>query len=85
MLKPYTPYTNDQNLLDNFHKKPRRGKAAPLNMVLTTTGAAKAVSKALPSLEGKLTGNSVRVPTPNVSLAIMSLSPGKTYNSGRGE
>jgi glyceraldehyde 3-phosphate dehydrogenase len=67
-------YTNDQNLLDNFHKKPRRGKAAPLNMVLTTTGAAKAVSKALPSLEGKLTGNSVRVPTPNVSLAIMSLS-----------
>lgn len=71
-------YTNDQNLLDNFHKKPRRGKAAPLNMVLTTTGAAKAVSKALPSLEGKLTGNSVRVPTPNVSLAIMNLNLKKT-------
>jgi len=66
-------YTSDQNLLDNFHKKPRRGKGAATNMVLTTTGAAKAVAKILPHLEGKLTGNSVRVPTPNVSLAIMNL------------
>ena len=66
-------YTSDQNLLDNFHKKPRRGKGAATNMVLTTTGAAKAVAKVLPHLKGKLTGNSVRVPTPNVSLAIMNL------------
>ena len=66
-------YTNDQNLLDNFHKKPRRGRAAPLNMVLTSTGAATAVSKVLPHLKGLLTGNSVRVPTPNVSLVILNL------------
>ena len=67
-------YTNDQNLLDNFHKKPRRGKGAPTNMVLTTTGAASAVAKVIPELEGILTGNAVRVPTPNVSLAIMNLT-----------
>ena len=67
-------YTSDQNLLDNFHKKPRRGRAAAVNMVLTTTGAAKAVAKVLPHLDGKLTGNAVRVPTPDVSLAIMNLS-----------
>lgn len=67
-------YTSDQNLLDNFHKKPRRGRAAALNMVLTSTGAATAVAKVLPHLKGKLTGNSVRVPTPNVSLAIMVLT-----------
>ncbi|MCB0640179.1 MAG: glyceraldehyde-3-phosphate dehydrogenase [Phaeodactylibacter sp.] len=66
-------YTSDQNLLDNFHKKPRRGRGAPINMVLTSTGAAKAVEKVLPHLAGKLTGNSVRVPTPNVSLAILNL------------
>nr|MBP6186104.1 glyceraldehyde-3-phosphate dehydrogenase [Saprospiraceae bacterium] len=67
-------YTSDQNLLDNFHKKPRRGRAAAINMVLTSTGAATAVAKVLPHLKGKLTGNSVRVPTPNVSLAIMVLT-----------
>ena len=67
-------YTSDQNLLDNFHKKPRRGRAAALNMVITTTGAASAVAKVMPHLKGKLTGNSVRVPTPNVSLAIMVLT-----------
>ena len=67
-------YTSDQNLLDNFHKKPRRGRGAAINMVLTSTGAASAVSKVIPHLSGKLTGNAVRVPTPNVSLAIMSLS-----------
>ena len=66
-------YTNDQNLIDNFHKKPRRGRAAPLNMVITATGAAKAVAKALPELAGKLTGSAIRVPTPNVSLAVMNL------------
>ncbi len=57
-------YTNDQNLIDNFHKGERRGRSASLNMVLTSTGAAKAVAKALPELAGKLTGNSIRVPTP---------------------
>ena len=67
-------YTNDQNLIDNFHKGDRRGRGAPLNMVITSTGAVKAVAKALPELEGKLTGNAIRVPTPNVSLAILSLA-----------
>ena len=67
-------YTNDQNLIDNYHKGDRRGRAAGLNMVLTETGAAKAVAKALPELEGKLTGNAIRVPTPNVSMAILNLN-----------
>ena len=49
-------YTNDQNLIDNYHKSPRRGRSAPLNMVITSTGAAKAVAKALPELKGLLTG-----------------------------
>jgi len=66
-------FTNDQNLIDNYHKKDRRGRAATLNMVVTETGAAKAVAAALPELAGKLTGNAVRVPTPNVSLAILNL------------
>ncbi|MFZ4464004.1 MAG: glyceraldehyde-3-phosphate dehydrogenase [Bacteroidales bacterium] len=66
-------YTNDQNLLDNYHKKSRRGRSAPLNMVITETGAGSAASKAIPSLKGKLTSNAVRVPVPNVSLAILSL------------
>jgi len=67
-------YTNDQNLIDNYHSGERRGRSAPLNMVITETGAAKAVSKALPELEGKLTGNAIRVPTPNVSMAILNLN-----------
>lgn len=67
-------YTNDQNLIDNYHKADRRGRSAPLNMVITSTGAAKAVAKALPELKGKLTGNAIRVPTPNVSMAIMNLN-----------
>jgi glyceraldehyde 3-phosphate dehydrogenase len=67
-------YTNDQNLIDNYHKSPRRGRSAPLNMVISTTGAAKAVAKALPELAGLLTGNAIRVPTPNVSMAIMNLN-----------
>jgi len=67
-------YTNDQNLIDNYHKKERRGRSAPLNMVITETGAAKAVAKTLPELAGKLTGNAIRVPTPNVSLAILNLT-----------
>ena len=67
-------YTNDQNLLDNMHKKPRRGRSAAINMVITSTGAGKAVTKVIPSLSNKLTANAVRVPTPNGSLAIMNLS-----------
>lgn len=74
-------YTNDQNLLDNYHSGPRRGRAAPLNMVITETGAATAAAKALPSLAGKLTGNSIRVPTPNVSMAILNLTLGRETNS----
>ncbi|MBJ6751736.1 glyceraldehyde-3-phosphate dehydrogenase [Geomonas anaerohicana] len=69
-------YTNDQNLIDNYHKADRRGRSAPLNMVITETGAAKAVAKVLPELTGKLTGNAIRVPTPNVSLAILNLQLG---------
>ncbi|NQZ30035.1 MAG: glyceraldehyde-3-phosphate dehydrogenase [Oceanospirillaceae bacterium] len=67
-------FTNDQNLIDNYHKGDRRGRAATLNMVITETGAAKAVSKALPEMEGKLSGSSIRVPTPNVSIAILNLN-----------
>ncbi|BAC17818.1 glyceraldehyde-3-phosphate dehydrogenase, type I [Corynebacterium efficiens YS-314] len=67
-------FTNDQNLIDNFHKGSRRGRAAGLNMVLTETGAAKAVAKALPELAGKLTGNAIRVPTPDVSMAVLNLT-----------
>ena len=67
-------YTNDQNLIDNYHKSNRRGRGAPLNMVITETGAPSAVVKLLPELEGKLTGNAIRVPTPNVSLAILNLT-----------
>lgn len=70
-------YTNDQNLIDNFHKAERRGRSAPLNMVITSTGAAKAVAKVLPELAGKLTGNAIRVPTPNVSMAVMNLNLAK--------
>lgn len=69
-------YTNDQNLIDNFHKGERRGRSAALNMVITETGAATAVAKALPQLAGKLTGNAIRVPTPDVSLAILNLDLG---------
>tara|TARA_B100000927_G_C16456864_1_gene466198 strand:- start:20 stop:1459 length:1440 start_codon:yes stop_codon:yes gene_type:complete len=73
-LETVHAYTNDQNLLDNMHKKPRRGRSAAINMVITSTGAGKAVTKVIPSLNGKLTANAVRVPTPNVSLAILKLS-----------
>lgn len=66
-------YTNDQNLLDNMHKKPRRGRSAAVNMVITSTGAGNAVTKVIPNLKDKLTANAVRVPTPNGSLAILSL------------
>ncbi len=71
-------YTNDQNLIDNFHKKNRRGRGAPRKMVITETGASLAVTKLLPELDGKLTGNAIRVPTPNVSLVILNLTLNET-------
>lgn len=71
-------YTNDQNLLDNMHKKPRRGRSAAINMVITSTGAGSAVTKVIPELKDKLTANAVRVPTPNGSLAILSLELSKS-------
>lgn len=71
-------YTNDQNLLDNFHKKYRRGRSAPLNLVITETGAESAIAKVLPELKGKFTGNAIRVPTPNVSLAVLNLTLNNT-------
>jgi glyceraldehyde 3-phosphate dehydrogenase len=67
-------YTDDQNLHDNIHPKERRGRSAALNMVLTESNATSAVGKLLPELAGKLTGNSIRVPVPNVSMAILNLS-----------
>ncbi|MCP4498744.1 MAG: glyceraldehyde-3-phosphate dehydrogenase [Deltaproteobacteria bacterium] len=73
-LETVHSYTNDQNLIDNFHSADRRGRSAALNMVLTSTGAAKAVAKAYAPLDGKLTGNAIRVPTPNVSMAILMLA-----------
>ena len=72
-LETIHAYTNDQNLVDNMHKKYRRGRAAALNMVITETGAGNAVAKALPELKGKLTSNAIRVPVPNGSLAILNL------------
>ena len=66
-------YTNDQNLIDNYHKKARRGRSAALNLVITETGAGTAVGEILPELKGRITANAIRVPTPNVSLAIMRL------------
>ncbi|MEU2603053.1 glyceraldehyde-3-phosphate dehydrogenase, partial [Streptomyces hirsutus] len=70
-------FTNDQNLLDNYHKSERRGRSAPLNMVITETGAASAVAKALPDLDATITGSSIRVPVPNVSIAILNLQLGR--------
>jgi glyceraldehyde 3-phosphate dehydrogenase len=61
-------------------KKYRRGRAAALNMVITETGAGTAVAKALPSLEGKLTSNAIRVPVPNGSLVILNLEVSKDFN-----
>lgn len=79
-LETIHAYTNDQNLVDNMHKKYRRGRAAALNMVITETGAGSAVAKALPSLAGKLTSNAIRVPVPNGSLVVLNLEVNKTTN-----
>lgn len=72
-LETIHAYTNDQNLVDNMHSKYRRGRAAALNIVITETGAGKAVTKTIPSLEGKLTSNAIRVPVPNGSLVVLNL------------
>ncbi|MFJ4219492.1 glyceraldehyde-3-phosphate dehydrogenase [Curtobacterium luteum] len=69
-------FTNDQNLTDNHHPGPRRGRSAALNMVPTKTGAARAVAKAYPPLAGRLTGSAIRVPTPDVSIAVLTLTLG---------
>ncbi|MDO4778352.1 MAG: type I glyceraldehyde-3-phosphate dehydrogenase [Tissierellia bacterium] len=66
-------YTNDQNIHDNKHRDPRRARAAALSMIPTTTGAASAVAKVLPQVEGKLTGYAVRVPTPTVSVVDLTV------------
>ena len=67
-------YTNDQNILDvNHEKEVRRSRAAAINMIPTTTGAAKAIDRVLPQLRGKLHGQSVRVPTPDVSMLDLTV------------
>lgn len=65
-------YTNDQRTLDLPHKDLRRARAAALNMIPTSTGAAKAIGLVLPALKGKLDGTSIRVPTPNVSIVCLT-------------
>jgi glyceraldehyde 3-phosphate dehydrogenase len=74
-------YTNDQQLLDLPHKDLRRARAAALNMIPTSTGAAKAVALVLPELKGKFDGISVRVPTPNVSLVDVVIDVEKETSS----
>lgn len=70
-------YTSDQRLVDVAHSDPRRARAAALNMIPTSTGAAKAVGLVLPELNGKLDGFSMRVPTPNVSVVDLTFVPSK--------
>ncbi|KAJ8138689.1 hypothetical protein OY671_008098, partial [Metschnikowia pulcherrima] len=68
-------YTNDQKILDQIHKDPRRARAAAMNMIPTSTGAAVAVGEVSPDLKGKLDGSSIRVPTPNVSVVDSTFTP----------
>ncbi|MDP3551303.1 MAG: type I glyceraldehyde-3-phosphate dehydrogenase [Novosphingobium sp.] len=68
-------YTNDQKILDQIHSDPRRARAAAMNMIPTSTGAAVAVGEVLPDLKGKLDGSSIRVPTPNVSVVDLTFTP----------
>jgi glyceraldehyde 3-phosphate dehydrogenase len=70
-------YTNDQKILDQIHKDPRRARAAAMNMIPTSTGAAVAVGEVLPDLKGKLDGSSIRVPTPNVSVVDLTFTPAR--------
>ena len=74
-------YTNDQEILDLPHKDWRRGRAAALSMIPTTTGAAKAVGLVLPELKGKFDGISIRVPTPNVSVVDLTFHTDKATNA----
>ncbi len=70
-------YTGDQNIVDSSHKDPLRARAAAMNMIPTSTGAAKAVGLVLPELKGKLDGVSIRVPVPNVSMVDLKFVPAK--------
>jgi glyceraldehyde 3-phosphate dehydrogenase len=70
-------YTNDQKILDQIHSDPRRARAAAMNMIPTSTGAAAAVGLVLPDLKGKLDGSSIRVPTPNVSVVDLTFTPAR--------
>ena len=70
-------YTNDQRILDTYHKDPRRARAAAVSQIPTTTGAARTVGEVIPELKGKLDGSSVRVPTPNVSLVDFTFTPSR--------
>ena len=74
-------YTNDQRILDLPHKDLRRARAAALNIIPTSTGAAKAIGIVMPELAGKITGSAIRVPTPNVSLVDLVVDLGKSTNS----
>jgi len=75
-------YTGDQNLVDGDHKDPYRARAAALNMVPSTTGAARAVGLVLPALDGKLDGVAIRVPTPNVSAVDLVFEPARRMTAG---
>jgi glyceraldehyde 3-phosphate dehydrogenase len=77
LLTTVHAYTNDQRLQDMFHKDLRRARAAATNMVITTTGAAKAVALVLPELKGKLDGIALRVPVPTVSICDLVAELGK--------
>jgi glyceraldehyde 3-phosphate dehydrogenase len=70
-------YTNDQKILDQIHKDMRRARAAAMNIIPTTTGAARAVGEVLPELKGKLDGSAIRVPVPDGSLVDLTFTPGR--------
>ncbi len=70
-------YTNDQKILDQIHKDLRRARAAAMNMIPTTTGAARAVGEVLPELKGKLDGSAIRVPVPDGSIVDLTFTPGR--------
>jgi glyceraldehyde 3-phosphate dehydrogenase len=70
-------YTNDQKILDQIHSDLRRARAAAMNIIPTTTGAARAVGEVLPELKGKLDGSAIRVPVPDVSLVDLTFTPSR--------
>lgn len=76
-------YTGDQQLQDGLHKNPIRGRAGAVSMIPTTTGAAKAIGKVIPKLDGKLDGTAVRVPVPNVSMIDLTVTTDKTATKER--